>query len=142
MQTFLPHADLKESVACLDWRRLGKQRVEAKGILDTLAVGSRWSHHPAVLMWRGFEQSLTRYMNLCIEEWIRRGYRNTMKIIPVRRYKMPWWFGDERFHASHRSNLLRKLPEWYGQYGWVEPDDLPYFWPVRVRNSIGRVPAS
>jgi len=32
MQTFLPYADFKESAQCLDYRRLGKQRVEAKQI--------------------------------------------------------------------------------------------------------------
>jgi hypothetical protein len=45
----------------------------------------------------------------------------------------PPWLGDEAFHASHRSNLLRKNPEWYGQFGWTEPDDLPYVWPVGKR---------
>lgn len=33
-------------------------------------------------------------------------------------------------HASHRSNLLRKEPEYYTQFGWTEPPDLPYVWPV------------
>jgi hypothetical protein len=42
----------------------------------------------------------------------------------------PNWIGDEKFHASHRSNLLRKDKEFYGKFGWAEPDDLPYFWPV------------
>ena len=43
---------------------------------------------------------------------------------------MPSWLGDLDFHASHRSNLLRKDPEWYGQFGWNDPHDLPYVWPV------------
>lgn len=33
-------------------------------------------------------------------------------------------------HASHRSNLLRKEPEHYTQFGWTEPPDLAYVWPV------------
>jgi len=33
MQTFLPYPDLRDSVACLDNKRLGKQRVEAMQIL-------------------------------------------------------------------------------------------------------------
>jgi hypothetical protein len=28
--------------------------------------------------------------------------------------------------------LLRKAPEWYGQFGWRESADLPYVWPVRI----------
>ena len=42
----------------------------------------------------------------------------------------PPWFGNEKIHASHRSNLLRKDPEFYGKYGWTEPDNLEYVWPV------------
>lgn len=133
MQTFLPYPSFQDSVGCLDWRRLGKQRVEAKQILLTLQVGSRWHNHPAVLMWRGFEQSLQQYMNCCIQEWIRRGYRNTMELAKVEEQViMPWWFGSAKFHASHRSNLLRKNAIWYGQFGWKESHNLPYVWPVSL----------
>jgi len=41
---------------------------------------------------------------------------------------LPVWIGDEELHASHRSNLLRKDPEHYGQFEWEEPDDLEYVW--------------
>src|SRR3546814_11842397 len=41
---------------------------------------------------------------------------------------MPPWLGNAAFHASHRSNLLRKDPGFYGRYGWPEPPDLPYVW--------------
>jgi hypothetical protein len=55
-------------------------------------------------------------------------------LVDYSRYKnlqetYPPWLGDERLHASHRSNLLRKDPEHYGQFEWTEPDDLPYWWP-------------
>lgn len=131
MQTFLPYPDFRQTVRCLDYRRLGKQRLEARQIL-MLPSTSRWRHHPAVRMWQGYGRALTKYMNACIQEWIRRGYRNTMSMFPVRgRVEMPWWFGDEQFHGSHRANLLRKAPEWYTQFGWTESPDLPYYWPVR-----------
>jgi hypothetical protein len=42
----------------------------------------------------------------------------------------PAWLGDESIHASHRSNLIRKDPKFYAQYGWSEGPDLPYVWPV------------
>ena len=44
---------------------------------------------------------------------------------------LPEWMGDEGFHASHRSNLLKKDPEFYGKYGWTEATDLDYLWPVQ-----------
>ena len=63
---------------------------------------------------------------------MRRGYKNTYEYIPFienKTFADPPWFGDDAFHASHRSNLLRKNPEHYGKLGWTEPDNLPYIWP-------------
>jgi hypothetical protein len=36
LQTFLPYADFVKTAKCLDYRRLGKQRVEAFQILNIL----------------------------------------------------------------------------------------------------------
>lgn len=135
MQTFLPYPDFERSAKVLDYRRLGKQRVEAKQILNALTTGDAphgWRNHPATKMWRGYEDALAIYKNKMIEEWCRRGYKNTMSLtMRPRHVELPPWWGDEKFHAAHRSNLLRKDPEWYGQFGWAERDDLPYIWPVR-----------
>jgi hypothetical protein len=43
----------------------------------------------------------------------------------------PFWLGNEKFHASHRSNLLRKDFKFYSQYGWQEENNLPYIWPTK-----------
>lgn len=134
MQTFLPHPDFVESLRILDSRRLGKQRVEALQLLRALSAnGSGWSHHPAAIMWRGYVNALKHYHNIAIDEWVRRGYRNNMPKKPIRgRIVYPSWLGDDAFHASHRSNLLRKDRAYYGAFGWSESDDLPYVWPGRV----------
>lgn len=132
MQTFLPLDDMVESVRALDDKRLGKQRVEALQILNALQGKSRgWTNHPATRMWRGHEQALRVYHDHCIDEWVSRGFRNSMpRLAEVGSpYDLPVWFGDPEFHRSHRSNLLRKDPEFYGWYGWAEPHDLPYIWP-------------
>ena len=71
MQTFLPYADFKDSAKCLDFRRLGKQRVEAKQILDIITgvnPTSRWRNHPAVKMWQGYEKALLLYQYEMIKE--------------------------------------------------------------------------
>lgn len=131
MQTFLPVPSLGLSVELLDTKRLGKQRVEAYQILRVLqGVTTGWRNHPAVLMWKGYESALTHYMNLCIAEWIRRRRNNTMKILYTpAKFLLPPWFGDDRLHASHRSNLKRKDPVHYSRFS--EPTDLPYFWPSK-----------
>lgn len=130
MQTFLPYASFSKTAACLDPKRLGKQRVEAWQIHKCLTTGEGgWKHHPAVLMWKGYEGALAEYYNAILAEWIKRGYNNTMLPLEVGGSK-PWWLGMNIFHMSHRSNLLRK-DEWYSRFKWTEPNDLPYYWPVR-----------
>lgn len=149
MQTFLPYSSFRDSARCLDYRRLGKQRVEAKQLLLALGVPvgehqpkrSSWVSHPATRMWSGHELSLVGYAIEVCHEWIRRGYNDTL----LPQFKDAWWqlawhsdrtlaspdwLGCEALHASHRSNLLRKDRQHYGQFGWSEPDDLPYVWPV------------
>ena len=134
MQTFLPYPDIIKSVQCLDNKRLGKQRVEAMQILKALTNSSYgWQNHPAVKMWRDCEDVLQEYMNQCIQEWIRRGFNNHMlyciyrendfnefwfpiRYLPEGKIFYPKWFGNEEFHDSHKSNLLRKDYDYYKQF--------------------------
>jgi hypothetical protein len=133
VQTFLPYADFQKSVEVLDYRRLGKQRVETFQVLNILldrTPTKGWRNHPVTLMWTGYESALKLYQNITICEWINRGYNNNMKLEQIEpdSIVMPPWFGNEQFHRSHRSNLLRKDYEYYSQY-FDEPSDLEYFWP-------------
>jgi len=134
VQTFLPYPSFEQSAKCLDYRRLGKQRVEAFQILNALFNPNHgWRNHPAVKMWANHEVPLCVYMNVMIREWIRRGYRNTMECRTVHkasRERKPFWLGDEKFHSAHRAALLFKDSEWYGQFDWTEKPEIKYFWPV------------
>ena len=147
MQTFLPYSCFSESVKVLDYKRLGKQRVEAMQIINVLTGIQQtkgWHNHPAVKMWKGYELALSMYHDLCILEWLSHGFNNTMafkyydisngsaigstKGIP----EMPWWIGNEDFHRSHRSRLIEKDESFYLP---LFPDDKlfnggKYFWPV------------
>ena len=137
MQTFLPYPDFRKSAKTLDSKRLGKQRVEAYQILRCLAQPNRWRNHPAVKMWAGYEDALKMYMNACIDEWINRGYRNVMdKMVHPQNPLMPPWLGDCRLHTSHKSNLIRKDPEFYGSKFPGVPDNMPYYWPSRETSPV------
>lgn len=144
MQTFLPYKDFAETAYCLDSKRLGKQRVETLQIIRALTGKSKgWVNHPAVKMWRGYEYALMMYGLAICAEWGLRGYKDTcadkmLAIVPLYTetiyemgYEYPDWLGDERLHASHRSNLLRKDTRYYSKFHWKEPNDLPYIWPVK-----------
>jgi len=140
MQTFLPYSDFKKSAECLDYRRLGKQRVEAWQIYLALTEPDYgWKQHPIVKMWKGFKGSLLLYGYHICSEWISRGYKDTMKdrfLYALNQFQLfesvknPAWLGREDFHSSHRSNLLRKDKEYYSQFNWKEDDSLPYVWVV------------
>jgi hypothetical protein len=134
MQTFLPYDDFIHSVQVLDYRRLGKQRVETFQVLNVLLERTDtrgWRNHPVTRMWRGYEESLKLYQNITILEWIGRGYKNNMKMedVDANQLVFPEWFGDTDFHRSHRSNLLRKNFNYYSEF-FDEPTDLEYVWPV------------
>lgn len=130
MQTFLPYPDFVESASVLDVKRLGNQRCEAL----VLARGG-WKNHPASKMWRGHERSLCEYGFVVCKTWTSLGYVDRIADEFVRLSRQfpdsgpPPWLGDERFHASHRSNLLRKCPSHYRMFFPHDPDDLPYVWP-------------
>jgi hypothetical protein len=135
LQTFLPYPDFEKSARALDYKRLGKQRVEADQILTTTIVSGRkaWANHPAVRMWRDHQLALAAYRDVCIREWVRRGYKNNMVIAledpPL--YDVPPWLGREDFHLSHQSNLIRKFPEHYQPLFPGVPNNLPYVWPTK-----------
>lgn len=136
MQTFVPYKNFHNVAACLDSKRLGKQRVECKIILDLLLghKDNSWKNHPAVRMWQGYIDALKDYMNIMIDEWIGRGYKNTMEHdYNIGAVILPPWLDDQRVIQSHRTNLLLKDPEHYGQFGWKNYNIRGYYWPVEAK---------
>jgi hypothetical protein len=150
MQTFLPYASFEASARALDAKRLGKQRVEVIQIVRALTVpGYAWSQHPAVLMWKGYEEALGRYGLTMCEVWGELGFGDTCAttivsdlaaagITSIRTYEelehagaLPPWLTDTELQRSHRSPLVRKDPRHYGSLFPGVPGDLPYVWPER-----------
>ena len=130
MQTFLPNSNFQKTAEVLDWRRLGKQRVEGMQIIKTILNpdAKGWKNHPIVIMWTPYVQALMVYTNTIINEWIKRGYNNNMELYKINSIIMPDWLGNKKFHASHRANLLRKDYEYYSKFGWGENPKSPYVW--------------
>lgn len=139
MQTFLPYQDFVQSAKSLHYRHLGKQRVETKQIFNALTQNKGWVHHPATKMWQGYECQLLQYGIAICNEWIARGYKDSLleQFKYLQRFTsntgLPPWIGNEQFHESHRSNLMRKKPDYY-KFDNTELF-LPYQWPVLVGSS-------
>ncbi len=150
MQTFLPYSDFETTARCLDVKRLGKQRVEVIQVIRALTVpGYGWASHPAVLMWKGYEEALGRYGLTSCEVWLEHGFSDTcaatmrvdlsqVGVTSIRSYAelasasaLPDWLFDPALHRSHQSALLRKDPGHYRGFFPDVPDDIPYLWPVR-----------
>ena len=149
MQTFIPYGShFAANARVLDRQRLGKQRVEGLQIIRTLlGINDGWANHPAVKMWEGHEEALGYYTIAVCDEWTSRGYKdscadkiramlpslegNIRKLQPLKLYaNVPEWLNDPEITLSHKSNLVRKLPGYYGTVWPNVPDDLPYKWPV------------
>jgi hypothetical protein len=135
----LPYPNLAKTAEVLDYRRLGKQRIETLQILHTLTgVSHGWRNHPAVKMWEGHEVVLADYGIAMCEEWIARGYKDTTlpRLREIRDNlenqvrELPRWWGEPALHISHQSNLIRKDPIFYGQLFSEVPYNLPYYWPL------------
>lgn len=152
MITFLPDESFVKSMECLDSTRLCEQRVRACRILEVLTGqqllttsiqsvvpfnrdASMWERHPAIMMWRGYEDCLRLYLDIASGEWQHRGYVETIHIPSYKPSgtgaKRPLWLGYDKFHQSHRSNLIRKDPKHYRKFWPTEPDDIKYFWPSK-----------
>jgi len=149
MQVFLPYASFTKTAEVLDYRRLNKQKLEAMQIINTAEMrrlgidkvyivkekrwrATGWYNHPAVVTWENYIPALKYYCNTMILEWLRRGYKNTMKLYDFKfdhTFEFPPFLGNEKLHASHRANLLRKDYKHYSQFGWTEDPSLPYYWP-------------
>jgi Pyrimidine dimer DNA glycosylase len=150
MQTFVPYSSFEASARALDPKRLGKQRVEVIQIVRALTVpGYAWTSHPAVLMWKGYEEALGRYGLTMCEVWLELGFGDTcaatitedlraVGIEVIRSYDellaagaLPDWLFTDEVQRSHRSSLVRKDPDFYRPLFPDVADDIDYYWPVR-----------
>ena len=142
MQTFMTDVDYATVSYQLDNKRLGKQRVETYQILRSLTgVSSGWQNHPATQMWKGYEYSLAEYGLQMCEEWLSRGFKDSLyqrfadALDSLPYSERPWWVSDDSLHKTHQSNLLRKDFTHYSRYFHIQ-NDLPYVWPLRTEQTF------
>ncbi|SFN40509.1 hypothetical protein SAMN04487980_101924 [Streptomyces sp. cf124] len=103
-------------------------------------------------MWAGYEEALVRYGLEVCAVWCEQGRQDSCATTLLADFatfrpgartrdqarlaaagELPPWLGDDAFHRSHRSALLRKDPDVYAPCFPGDPDDLPYVWPASDR---------
>lgn len=153
MQVFLPFPDIKKSIQTLDKIRLWKQVLEAHQLISVIEGKKQgYRNHPCTKMYSKYPEFLKAYYNTALAEWVLIG-RTNYKPIEIKEVVYPEWYGDDDFHKSHRSNLLRKAVDDYNGIGsnglpkkisaelWNKlisnnintsntPINLEYLWPV------------
>jgi len=153
MQTFLPYKDFDKSAHVLDSKRLNKQVLEGYQILKVLNnpdPHAGWRNHPAVKMWRGFENALFDYILAMVREADRRGIKTDknkdnllqLRVATIKNWGsgIPTWYNNKEIMAkvttTHKANLYRKDPEFYFDFktAVISKDNEPccescqYYW--------------
>lgn len=147
VNTFVTSNSVSECASNLDNKRLGKQRVEAKQIIDCIEskLTKGFGNHPATLMWKDHIIGLKYYCNAMIKEWKSRKnskgepFKNTMEIyeldIKDEKEIMPWWFYCKQLQLTHKCSLLRKNPVYY-KFELTEKEQefmyTGYMWPHKL----------
>lgn len=128
MQVFIVGSPL-ETARALDPKRLRKQIIECRQILDALNGAKAWSNHPCVLQYRGYEFWLKCYLScLCYVKW--REIEQAIATSKLADNNRPDWHTQEYYDQMKR-RLYTKDPEHYKQwahlgkseYNWYFVDD-------------------
>lgn len=125
MQVFIIGSPL-ETARALDKRRLNKQIIECKQILDALQGNEAWGNHPAVLQYRGHEQWLRHYMTclnsvMCGADDIARIASNEADEV------RPYWHCKDYYEQMKR-RLYTKDTEHYKRWAHLGASDENWYW--------------
>lgn len=149
MITYMPLPSILDSVAALPSGVLRPQLIDCLNILEHLSgFRAGMLYAPAVQMWVGAARGLFIYTDAIQERMD--AEKLSSPSIQVTKDKIriattmileqeafaehpsdssPFWLGDDRVHASHRSRLLTNYPQAVSRFNWTEPQHLTIFWP-------------
>lgn len=125
MQVFIVGSPL-ETARALDPKRLRKQIIECRQILDALNGKTAWNNHPCVLQYRGYEGWLDNYKK-CLE-----GYAMG-DIVRAEVYSIlagairPDWHTYE-YYDQMKVRLYTKDPKHYKQWADLGKSDENYYY--------------
>jgi hypothetical protein len=113
MQVFVVGSPLETAMA-LDPKRLRKQIIECRQILDALNGAKAWSNHPCVLQYRGREEWLRAYKE-CLEWYVRGDEGKALWASTLADYWRPMFHTQEYFD-NMKARLYTKNTQHYAQF--------------------------
>lgn len=113
MQVFIIGTPL-ETAEVLDARRLRKQLIEVKQILDALDGWGAWSNHPCVLQYKADVGWLRAY-KVCLNAYVNGQYNDASKVSEYATRITPDWH-TQRYYDNMKARLYTKNPQHYAQF--------------------------
>lgn len=104
------------------------------------SVPTAWWNDRCLQMWIGRHLLLRQYLTMACDLWTSLGYKDTirdrigelefceMEALPITSDGLVRLTGEDEFHNSHKSNLLRKDPVFYGRRNWQVEPNMRYRW--------------
>lgn len=125
MQVFIIGTAL-ETAMILDRKRLNKQIIECRQILDALNGATAWSNHPCVLQYKGHEEWLREYLDCLV------GYKNNdlVQAFVAEQWchiTRPKWHTTEYFDQMKR-RLFKKDEKHYKMWERLGTSDEDWYW--------------
>jgi hypothetical protein len=121
-QIFLPYRSFSRTAKVLDYKRLGKQRVEALRVYNAITGRRPWTNQPLNIAWKPYPDQLWHYYHHISYEWIRRGYNHTLpleigpkRVLDLDKMGPIAWLTDEVLW-EYQNWLYTKDPDYYGLY--------------------------
>jgi len=134
MTIYLPYASLKESATCLHTGLLYIQTNRINSLFREIFFlkNSHRRNFARTLdsrVWQGYEAILWLYWGVCIDELVEnRGKSSKFYPLPSLlnlELDIPPWLGDDVFHDSHQSRLIRHYESLLASKLW-DGSVLPY----------------
>ena len=115
MQIFLPFKDVYKTAICLDPRRLNKQIIECKQILNVYrGISKAWMNHPITKMYKNYSAFIEIYMHCLIA--VKNGHHiDAQKIAMTSHILIPSFITDE-YCDNMKRRLYTKDPIFYKDF--------------------------
>lgn len=127
MNVFIVGSPL-ETAQALDKRRLNKQIIECRQILNALnGKSNAWRNHPCTIQYKGYEPYLVHYMD-CLEAYAAGDIEQAKQSSAYADMFFKPLFHTDPYLDSMKRRLYTKDPLHYAQWAMYGTSDVNWYW--------------